>query len=66
MHRLLLDRHAVGAAIVPVPEQGPSVAVKVVHESIVPVNDEQGYGFTHPVVPFQTQVDNQALHSKSL
>ena len=66
VHCELLAAQAAGAAIVPVPLQGPSKAVNVGQESAVPVNDEQFYGLTHPEFPPQTQVDNQVLHSASL
>ena len=39
-----------------IPEQGPSAAVIVAHESIVPVKAEQFEAAAlHPIVPFQTQ-----------
>ena len=44
------------AEVDPVPEHGPSLPVNVGHESIVPLNPEQGEGSLHPVVPVQTQV----------
>lgn len=56
-----------------VPEQGPSAAVIVGHESIVPVNAEQfEVAAIHPVVPFQTQfftlftVGSQVSHAASV
>ena len=48
----LFDVHAAAAA--EAPEHGPSVAVNVGHESIVPLKAEHVYGATHPDVPFQT------------
>ena len=44
------------AAVDPVPEHGPSVAVNVGHESMVPLKPEQVEGSLHPVVPVQTQL----------
>ena len=60
-----MDAHGAGAAFVPNPKQGPSFAVNVGHENFVPVNDEQGYGSTHPELPPQTQVDNHVLQAAS-
>ena len=37
-----------GAVILPLPEQGPSEAINVGHESTVPINSEQGRSGTHP------------------
>ena len=42
------------ADVDPVPEHGPSVAVNVGHESIVPLNPAQVEASLHPVVPVQT------------
>ena len=43
-------------AVTLVPEHGPSEAVTIEHESIVPVKAEQFVvAAMHPVVPFQTQ-----------
>ena len=63
---------AAGEAIVPVPKQGPSVAVNVGHESTVPVNYAHSCGLTHPELPPQTQLATPAVggyqiaHSASL
>ena len=43
MQREVLGAHGV-FNVVPVPKQGPSVAVNVGHESTVPMNLSQGYG----------------------
>ena len=56
-----------------IPEQGPSAAVTVAHESMVPVNAEQlEVAAMHPVVPFQTHfftlltVGSQVSHAASV
>ena len=56
-----------------IPEQGPSAAVTVANESMVPVNEEQfEVAAIQPVVPFQTQyftlltVGSQVSHSASV
>ena len=56
-----------------VPEHGPSAAVIIAHESIVPVNAEQfDVAAMHPVVPFHTQfftlltVGNQVSQAASV
>ena len=39
----------------PIPEQGPSLPVKVGQESVVPLNPAQVEGPLHPLFPVQTQ-----------
>ena len=54
MQHDVLGAQADGIESVPVPKQGPSVAVNVGHESTVPVNLSQVYGLTHPKFPPHT------------
>ena len=54
MHILPLETQIVALELIP--EQGPSAAVIVAHESIVPIKAEQfEAAAVHPIVPFQTQ-----------
>ena len=47
-----------GDLTLPVPKQGPLLAINVGHDSTVPRKDSQGYRGTHPKEPPHTQLTN--------